>query len=205
MLEIRCVFLSKELVNMKRILFIFFAILLSLNCYTQVEFGTKTKSIPPVNKEKKPKKAEPPVVKEPKVMVTEIEVPKNVFKVPKNDFILPGQVVYNRNQDLGTFKTSAKIANVKYRDAAFVDGDKVRVSLNDKVVKYEVDLDGKFQGFQITLVKGINKIDFEALNEGLASPNTAEFKVFDEKGNIISSNQWNLGTGYKGTIIIVKE
>ena len=55
------------------------------------------------------------------------------------------------------------------------------------------------------LVKGVNKIDFEALNEGSASPNTAEFKIYDEKGKVISSNQWNLGTGYKGTVVIVKE
>ena len=94
---------------------------------------------------------------------------------------------------------------MKYRDAAFVDGDKVRVSLNDKVVKYQVDLIGDYQGFQMDLVKGVNKIDFEALNEGSAGPNTAEFKVFDENGIVIASNQWNLGTGYKGTIILIKE
>ena len=93
---------------------------------------------------------------------------------------MPGEVIYRRNQDLGTFKTTAKTANVKYRDAAFVDGDQVRLSLNDKVVKYQVDLNGDYQGFQMDLVKGINKIDFEALNEGSASPNTAEFKVFDK-------------------------
>lgn len=190
---------------MKRILFLIIAIFISLNGYTQ-EFGTKTKAIPPA-KEKKPKKPVPPKEQPAKVPET-VEpkpLPENVFKVPKNDFILPGEIVYRRNQDLGTFKTGAQMANVKYRDAAFVDGDKVRVSVNDKVVKYQVDLDGNFQGFQITLVKGINKIDFEALNEGLASPNTAEFKVYDEKGVVISSNQWNLGTGFKGTIIIVKE
>lgn len=194
---------------MKRMLFLFIAIIISLNGYTQEELGVKTKSFPPANKEKKPKKTVPPTIKEPPIKKLEpfepTPRPVNVFKVPKNDFVMPGDVVYKRNQDLGTFKTSAHNANVKYRDAAFVDGDKVRVYLNDKVVKYQVDLDGNFQGFQIELLKGVNKIDFEALNEGTASPNTAEFKIFDEKGTVISSNQWNLGAGYKGTIIIIKE
>jgi len=54
-------------------------------------------------------------------------------------------------------------------------------------------------------VKGINKIDFEALNEGSASPNTAEFQVFDDKGAVIESSQWNVGTGYKAVIILYKE
>jgi hypothetical protein len=193
---------------MKKMLFLIIVIILSLNGYTQEELGTKTKAFPPVNKEKKAKKVIPP-----SKMSLPIETPNpfdpkrksvNDFKIPKNDFILPGEVVYRRNQNLGVFKTNAQIANVKYRDAAFVDGDKIRVYLNDKVVKYQVDLDGNFQGFQIILVKGVNKIDFEALNEGLASPNTAEFKIFDEKGLVISSNQWNLGTGFKATIVLVK-
>ena len=94
---------------------------------------------------------------------------------------------------------------MKYRDAAFVDGDKIRVYLNDKMIQPEVLLDGEFKGFQITLEKGINRIDFEALNEGFAPPNTAEFQVFDDKGNIISASQWNIGIGYKATIIVTKD
>ena len=182
-------------------IFLILIFMVSLNGYAQEEMGTKTKSFPAEIKKEKPKKAVPKTPKAP----PEIIKPLNDFKVPKMDFVMPGEVVYRRNQDLGTFITSAKTANVKYRDAAFVDGDKVRVSLNDKVVKYQVDLIGDYQGFQMDLVKGVNKIDFEALNEGAASPNTAEFKVFDEKGTVISSNQWNLGTGYKGTIILIKE
>ena len=49
------------------------------------------------------------------------------------------------------------------------------------------------------------KVDFEALNQGFSGPNTAQFMIFDDKGSLISSNQWKLGTGFKATIIIVKE
>ena len=55
------------------------------------------------------------------------------------------------------------------------------------------------------LKNGFNKIDIEAINQGSSGPNTAEFQVFDDKGASISANQWNLSTGFKATIVIVKE
>ena len=114
-------------------------------------------------------------------------------------------IFYRRNQFLGNFNTNAVTSTVMYRDAAFVDGDKVKVYLNDKVIEPEVSLDGEFKSVKINLVKGINKIDIEALNEGFASPNTAEFKVIDDKGAVISASEWNVGTGYKAVIVLVKE
>ena len=196
-------FLILTIMNYKIFLIVLFFV--SLNGFAQQEIGTTSKSFPAESKKEKPKKMAPITRIAPPIETPEIIKPLKEFKVPKMDFVMPGEVVFRRNQDLGTSSTTAVKANVKYRDAAFVDGDKVRVSLNDKVVKYEVNLIGEYQGFQMDLVKGINKIDFEALNEGSASPNTAEFKVFDEKGNVIASNQWNLGTGYIGTIILIKK
>jgi hypothetical protein len=145
----------------------------------------------------------------------------NTFSmVPKNEFIKPGAevearlnkkeddpgaIVYRRNQNLGDFKTKAEKAKVLYRDAEFVDGDVIRVYLNDKVIESQVILEGVFKGFEIVLDKGFNKIDFEALNQGSSGPNTAEFQVFDDKGSLINASQWNLGTGFKATILLVKE
>jgi hypothetical protein len=117
----------------------------------------------------------------------------------------PGEIVYRRNQNLGDFKTKSTKARVMYRDAAYVDGDIIRVYLNDKIIESQVTLDGVFKGFEIELVNGFNKIDFEALNQGSSGPNTAEFRVYDDKGSLISASQWNLGTGFKATILLVKE
>ena len=86
-----------------------------------------------------------------------------------------------------------------------MDGDLVRIYLNGEVIKTQVYLDSNFQGFEITLKKGFNKIDFEALNQGDSGPNTAEFRVYDDQKKLISGSEWNLGTGFKATIIIVKE
>lgn len=112
---------------------------------------------------------------------------------------------YRRNQYLGDFKSKAKSIKVKYRDFGAVDGDLIKIYVNDVVIKDVVALDSDFQGFDLELVPGFNKIVFEALNQGTSGPNTAEFQVRDDKGNLISGDQWNLATGFKATIIVVKE
>ncbi|MFH6968156.1 hypothetical protein [Flavobacterium sp. FlaQc-28] len=198
---------------MKKIVFLVIMFSVCLQGYSQDELNAKFKPIPKKNAEIKevippPKentpKAEPPVAEKPdplKINPEELFKDTNLYKKESN---VDG-IFYRRNQFLGSFKTTSFTSTIRYRDAAFVDGDKIKVYLNDKVVEPEVSLDGEFKGFKINLVNGINKIDFEALNEGSASPNTAEFQVYDDKGVAIEASQWNVGTGYKATIIIVKE
>lgn len=196
---------------MKRILFLISIVSFSLQGYAQKELNGKYKPIDSKNSEIKeplpPTDTPPPnldLPKEPTVLKIN---PDDLYKnnaLYKPEANVEG-IFYRRNEYLGAYVTNSSISTVRYRDAAFVDGDKIRVYLNDKVIKTEVSLDSEFQGFKIDLVKGINKIDFEALNEGSASPNTAEFQVFDDKGAVIKASQWNVGTGYKATIIIYKE
>ena len=109
------------------------------------------------------------------------------------------------NQFLGDFKSKAKFVNVVYRDHGYTDGDIIQILINDDIVHPRVYLTGGFKGFKLHLQPGFNKIDFLALNQGESGPNTAEFQVVDDSGNLVSSNQWNLATGVKATIIIVKE
>ncbi|TRX03330.1 hypothetical protein [Flavobacterium gawalongense] len=201
---------------MRKILFLIVVFGMSLSGYAQNEFSSKFKAIPPKNTSPKIKKAIPPKADLPKITAPKVIKKQDVpLDVPKINFVNPDKITkkaenlevvnYKRNQNLGNFKTGSLTAKVRYRDAAYVDGDKIRVYLNDKVIKYEVVLDGDFKGFEIKLEKGINKIDFEALNEGFAPPNTAEFEVYDDKGSIISSSQWNLGIDFKATLILMKE
>lgn len=113
--------------------------------------------------------------------------------------------VFRKNQNLGDFKTKASFLSIFCRDNEFVDGDRVRIYINDILIQSDILLDGDFKQFEISLKKGFNKIDIEALNQGTSGPNTAEFMVYDEKGGLISQNQWNLATGYKATIVVVRE
>lgn len=145
---------------------------------------------------------------------------KNIEFAQNNDFANPGDLykdklnksetgedykVFRKNQYLGDFKSNAQFVNISYRDFGEVDGDLIKILVNDKVVTQQVFLDSDFKGIQLGLEKGFNKIDFYALNQGSLGPNTAEFRVYDDKGALVSANQWNLATGFKATIIIVKD
>jgi hypothetical protein len=72
-------------------------------------------------------------------------------------------------------------------------------------VEPNIFLTGSFKGINLNLEKGFNRIDFEALNQGTSGPNTAQVNVYDDEGKMIHSNMWNLSTGSKATIIIIKE
>lgn len=113
--------------------------------------------------------------------------------------------VFRKNQYLGDFKTKSTLVHILYRDHEYVDGDRIRVYVNDVLVEADVILDSDFQELKITLKSGFNKVDFEAINQGSSGPNTAEFQVYDDKENLVSANRWNLATGFKATVIIVKE
>ncbi|MBS7253544.1 hypothetical protein [Flavobacterium branchiicola] len=196
---------------MKKIAFI---ILLSasLQVYAQNELDPKFKPIPakksPVKEVIPPVEAAPTVNPPAPVAPDPLQInPEELFSNPnlyKKDANVPG-IFYRRNQYLGGFKTKTIVSTVRFRDAAFVDGDKIKMYVNDQLIEPEVTLDGEFKEFKIKLIDGKNKIDFEAINEGFASPNTAQFEVYDDKGTVITSSQWNVGTGYKATIILFKE
>ena len=57
----------------------------------------------------------------------------------------------------------------------------------------------------LKLKEGFNKVDFIALNQGESGPNTAELRIYDDNDVLLSANQWNLATGAKATLIIVKQ
>jgi hypothetical protein len=109
------------------------------------------------------------------------------------------------DQFLGNFTMVGENANIICRDFEYPDGDRVRVFVNDEVFVPDLLLTSGYKSFKVPLVKGINKIDFYALNQGESGPNTAEFQVYDDNGVLVSSKQWNLLTGVKATIIVVKE
>ena len=137
----------------------------------------------------------------------------------KENFLNPGDIYlkklnrekdkkpndYNKGAYLGDVSTGSSYVNILCRDFEYVDGDRVRISVNDSIVIYNLYLESTFSGFKLPLSKGFNKIDFTALNQGSSGPNTAELRVFDDSNSLISSNQWNLSTGAKATFIVVKK
>lgn len=109
------------------------------------------------------------------------------------------------DQNLGEIKSNGKFVGVVARDHEFVDGDRVKIYLNETVVDPNMLLTGAFKGVNIDLNKGFNRITFEALNEGSSSPNTAQVDVYDDKGQLIYSNKWLLSGGSRASLIVTKE
>lgn len=109
------------------------------------------------------------------------------------------------DQNLGELKSNGKFVGVVARDHEFVDGDRVRIYLNETIVDPNMLLTGSFKGVNIDLNKGFNRIIFEALNEGSSSPNTAQVDVYDDQGQLIYSNKWLLSGGSRASLIITKE
>lgn len=131
-----------------------------------------------------------------------------------HDLVIDPKVVEKRekgsnehfgDQYLGDFKTNAKFVGIVARDHEYVDGDRIKIFVNGEVAEYNLLLSGSFRGINLDLVEGFNRIEFEALNQGSSGPNTAQVVVTDDKGVVIHNNRWNLSTGSKASLIIIKE
>lgn len=209
--------------------FILIVLIFSTFSYGQLD-GSKTFSIKPAKQETSdviiPKPTPTPSVfdKEPEKSTSlTLEKPeiKNImekeqFKNPGDRYIdalndkirvreRPVLKEFSKNVYLGEVKTKSETAQIMYRDHEYPDGDRIRVYVNDVVVQFDITLEEAFNGFKIDLKPGFNKIDFEALNQGTSGPNTAQFRVFDDQGVMIASKEWYLTTGFKATIVVVKE
>ena len=204
---------------MKRII-IFTFFLLSIVSYSQIENQNRKIDIAPP----KTKTVLPNVtLLNPNAFTIKKEerkdLPKGMMNNNKEYFLNPGDAYVkklNKEKEknpnnylgdayLGDVATVSDAANIVCRDFEYVDGDRVRIMVNDEIVVQNLTLDSSFRGINLKLGEGFNKIDFIALNQGDSGPNTAELRIYDDNKKLISSNQWNLATGAKATLIIVKK
>ena len=204
---------------MKKFLVILLVLFFS-NSFSQVENSTRKIDIKP------PKTSVniPPIINKNPNSFTfkKIEKKKDEkgFMIADNEYFLnPGETYLKRlNKEkeknpnnytgdayLGDVKTISETANIVCRDFEYVDGDRVSIMVNDEIVVQNLTLNSSFRGINLKLKEGFNKIDFIALNQGDSGPNTAELRIYDDNDVLISSNQWNLATGAKATLIIVKQ
>ncbi|WP_400078670.1 hypothetical protein [Winogradskyella sp. R77965] len=109
------------------------------------------------------------------------------------------------DQFLGEHNVDTKFVNIVCRDHEYADGDRVQIQLNGYIVKSNLLLTNSYRRVEVDLAQGKNIVDIIALNQGESGPNTAEFVVYDDKGKVISSKEWNLLTGVKATIIFNNE
>jgi hypothetical protein len=202
----------------KTVIFIFF--LISAVSYSQIENSNRKIDIAPP----KTKTVLPNVTLiNPNAFTIKKEekkdLPKGMMNQNNEYFLNPGDAYVkklNKEKEknpnnylgdayLGDIATVSDAANIVCRDFEYVDGDRVRIMVNDEIVVQNLTLDSSFRGINLKLGEGFNKIDFIALNQGDSGPNTAELRIYDDNKKLISSNQWNLATGAKATLIIVKK
>ncbi|AWI27045.1 hypothetical protein [Flavobacterium pallidum] len=210
---------------MKNMLYIL--LVCGLGAYAQGDVGRKFTPILPANTTTNTPTTPNPIPPAPIIFNKKPEEAKPFMEMPKKgmmdqpQFVDPGkpyedklnkanamsedQQAIRKNQYLGDVKTNSGSVNIMYRDHEFVDGDQIRIYSNGIIARSVVTLSGEFQGFELSLVSGFNTIEFEALNQGSSGPNTAQLVVYNDKGEVISAKNWNLATGFKATIIVVKE
>ncbi len=149
------------------------------------------------------------------------KVEKRPFSMVYNDGLKdPGQIFEQRwkkdaaksgivrtmsDQFLGEHRVDSKFVNIICRYHEYPDGDRVEISVNDQLVNSNLLLTSSYRKVQVNLLDGKNTIEIKALNQGDSGPNTAEFLVYDDKGNLVSSKEWNLLTGVKAIIVFINE
>jgi len=164
-------------------------------------------------------------VTKPKV-IGKLELPKKEFSMfPQEEFGNPGELYtkkldkiektllpegHGENAGLkedaywGDYNTTSKSLRILYRDYSAIDGDLLRVYVNDDIIQPRVYLTQGYQGFKLDLKEGLNKIDFFAINTGSSGPNTAEYRIVDENNKVISTKVWALAAGVRVTVIVNK-
>lgn len=106
--------------------------------------------------------------------------------------------------ELGRIETNTRNIRIECRDHSYVDGDQVRLYVNDVVIRSSIVLRAGYYVVEIELKDGFNRVDIKALNQGTSGPNTAEFNVFDDNGSLLASKEWNILTGYVATLVVMK-
>lgn len=155
---------------------------------------------------------------EKKFVIRETEKP---FSMTENDGLKSPSEIYEKrwtkeavkggivrtmdDQFLGEHRVDTKFVNIVARDHQYPDGDRVQILINGTIVVPNLLLTSSYRRVEVNLADGKNTVDIVALNQGESGPNTAEFVVYDDKGNMISSKEWNLLTGVKATIIFNNE
>ena len=112
---------------------------------------------------------------------------------------------YQKDFNLGHLETDSNYIIIKCRDHEYIDGDRIRLMINGSIIYSNITLSSNFYVVDIDLKDGYNNIEFIALNEGEASPNTAQLVIYDEFGKLLSNKKWLISTGYKATLGVYKK
>lgn len=112
---------------------------------------------------------------------------------------------FKGHMDFGIIKTKSTYLMLNMRDFGAEDGDRIKITQNDKILFSDITLNNGVRTVMISLNPGFNDIRIEALNQGTSGPNTGEFYIYDDKEKRLGGGEWNLMTGFHGKFLVVKE
>ena len=98
-------------------------------------------------------------------------------------------------------RVSRNIITVSVWDHSSVDGDRVDIFLNGRLIRHNIELRKQKINFNLQIGRGANTLEVRALNEGSSSPNTASMEI----SHVIQGKkrqQWKLKTGQTGRLRI---
>ena len=113
--------------------------------------------------------------------------------------------IVNSDMFLGEYTVYTNEIDISARDYGAIDGDLVRIWLNGEILYKQISLESGFKNSNFKLKEGLNIIHIEALNIGLAFPNTGQFTFIDGNGKIITEQFWGLNQGYRAIIKVYKK
>jgi hypothetical protein len=195
--------------------------------FAQPDTGLRPLVVPPGSGiDIPPATTPPPTKKSPSIFDAPPKAPGKIESTPSinfsksNDFVNPNADMVDKlnkdnykiyapppkkNQHLGDIRTKSGVLRISYRDYSAIDGDIVRVYVDNVVIIRAVVLSGGSKGFDIPIEKGFHKIDIEALSQGDSGPNTAEFEIYDDEGKTLMNNQWSLYLGDRASIGVQRD
>lgn len=144
-----------------------------------------------------------PVVKPARIQKTYQPIGQLSTIVPIRPPREPEKATSQQNVGLSDVSVNVTPTVVKIWDHSTVDGDRVQVSLNGRVIYPNISLARKKFSVVLHLHPGVNRLDFKALNIGTAEipKNSAAVSVYNVTSGS-SSQKWSLDAGQTGSMIV---
>ena len=88
---------------------------------------------------------------------------------------------FRRDQYLGDFKTTSVFVELYCRDHEYVDGDKVKITVNGVVINKNMSLGATYTPIMVKLDSGLNNIEFEGCSKNNGRINAIPFWLFSKE------------------------
>ncbi len=108
------------------------------------------------------------------------------------------------DQNLGEIITQSEYLDIYYRDHGQVDGDIIKIDVDEAPFIERVVLGSNNKSVRLYLKSGFTKLDLYSIFDGRLYPNTVEWVIKDDQKKKVADNVLSVSKGFKGTIVVIK-